>query len=386
MRALFIALTVGAFVLASAECLAQTPPDYDFTWATITHPGNPAFPGDPNPPPDRPQELAIGRGSVSYEYRIADTELSVAQWTEFVNTFAVQADFPTHLFGVTAFTRSTPLDIVTDGSYSGPGRRYTYLPSRANNGLFNGVRWRDAALYCNWLHNGKSSDPASLWGGAYDTSTWDSDGAPHTDAPTHEPSARFWIPTQDEWMKAAFWDPANPNLDGWWRYLNASDEPPVPGRPGEPGATSNAGLEIVPGFNPRLVPLGAYPDALSPWGLLDTASGNREWLEEDLYDEHYSRGAHGTGAGWGVEQAHVAAIGGAPVISHSYNFRLASAVPSPGTGTVILILWLFEGGARRRNHDGLSIHARSVDSVHCCKPNKRRAATSGGEGVQLVGR
>ncbi len=250
--------------VAAPLASAQAPPDYGFSWNTITHPGNPAFPGDPDPPPDRPQHLAIGRGSVNYEYRMANTELSIADWTEFVNTFAVQGDFPTELFGSVAFTRSTPLNIVTDGGYNGPGRRYRYDAWRADNPLFGGIRWRDAALYCNWLNNGKSSDPASLWGGAYDTSTWDSDGPPYTDALTHEPGAQFWIPTQDEWMKAAFWDPQNPTLGGWWRYLNASDEPPITGMPGEPGATTSAGLTTAPNFNPQDIPLGAYPLALSP--------------------------------------------------------------------------------------------------------------------------
>jgi len=352
MRALFITLTLGAFGLAPTQGLAQTPPDYGFTWATITHPGNPAFPGDPNPPPDSPQDFVLGRGSVGYEYRIATNELSIANWTEFVNTFAVQGDFPTELFGAPAFTRSTPLNIVTDGSYSGPGRRYRYDAWRANNPLFSGIRWRDAALYCNWLHNGKTADPSSLWNGAYDTSTWDSDGPPYTDALTHEPGAQFWIPTQDEWMKAAYWDPQHEELDGWWRFLNASDEPPVPGLPGEPGATTSAGLTWGPNFNPEDIALGAYPLALSPWGLLDTASGNREWLEEPFYPgDLRDRGIYGAGAGDNPESAYVSRVTSRPLVTRSGTLRLASAVPAPATG-IVLMAGLVAGIARRKRPGG----------------------------------
>lgn len=327
---------------------AQTPPDYGFTWATITHPGNPAFPGDPNPPPDSPQDFVIGRGSVGYEYRIATNELSIANWTEFVNTFAVQGSFPIELFGQAAFTRSVPSNIHTDPNYGGPGRRYTYEAWRANNPLFGGITWRNAALYCNWLHNGKSSDPNSLWSGAYDTSTWDSDGPPYTDALTHQPGAQFWMPTQDEWMKAAYWDPEREAMDGWWRYLNGSDSPPVPGLPGEPGATTSAGLVDSPIF-PQDIALGAYPEALSPWGLLDTASGNQEWLEEPFYPGDLRwRGTHGARASGDLDEAYISSIGGDGVTSRAATLRLASAVPSASTGIGMLILCLFGGSSRRR--------------------------------------
>lgn len=360
-------------LLAASMVIAQAPPDYGFTWSTITHPGNPAYPGDPNPPPDTVQDLVIGRGSVNYEYRIATNELSIANWTEFVNTFAVQGDFPIELWGQPAFTRSTPLNIVTDPTYGGPGRRYRYDEWRANNPLFGGIRWRDAALFCNWLHNGKTSDPTGLWGGAYDTSTWDSDGPPYTDALTHEPDAQFWIPTQDEWMKAAFWDPAKPDRDGWWRYLNSSDLPPTPGLPGEPGATTSAGLTTGPNFNPQDIALGAYLDALSPWGLLDTASGNREWLEEPFYPgDLRDRGTYGAWAGNDPERAYITRIGGSA--SGNVTLRLASAVPSPASGTSITLFALCT--LQRRSRKNECKPRGPVDDCLCRHCRHRRCRSS----------
>lgn len=347
-------ILLAVSVLGSCLCPlahSQTPPDYGFTWSTITHPGNPAYPGNPNPPPDTPENRAIGRGSVNYEYRIATNELSIANWTEFVNTFAVQGDFPIELWGQPAFTRSTPLNIVTDPTYGGPGRRYRYDEWRANNPLFGGIRWRDAALFCNWLHNGKTSDAAGLWGGAYDTSTWNSDGPPYTDALTHEPGAQFWIPTLDEWMKAAYWDPEHDGLDGWWTYVNGSDSPPVPGMPGELGATTSAGLLWGPNFSPEDIALGSYPLALSPWGLLDTGSGNYEWVEEGMSPgDLRNRGYKGARAGQYPEASYVGLVqGSAPWSSGTASFRLASSVPTPNTGIVFLLFCLKWGRPTRRS-------------------------------------
>ena len=45
--------------------------------------------------------------------------------------------------------------------------------------------------------------------------------------------ASGWIPTQDEWMKAAHYDPNRygAGQGGWWLYSHRSDVAPVPGVP-----------------------------------------------------------------------------------------------------------------------------------------------------------
>lgn len=47
---------------------------------------------------------------------------------------------------------------------------------------------------------------------------------------------RYWIPTQDEWIKAARYDLNKVNLDGttggWWKYSIISDTQPAYGPPG----------------------------------------------------------------------------------------------------------------------------------------------------------
>jgi uncharacterized protein (TIGR03382 family) len=48
------------------------------------------------------------------------------------------------------------------------------------------------------------------------------------------------------------------------------------------------------------IPLGSYPNTLTPWGLLDTSGGTAEWTEEtffDIYHEYFIRWADGSFAG-----------------------------------------------------------------------------------------
>lgn len=201
-----------------------------------------------------------------------------------------------------------------------------------------GLSWRDAAMYANWMHNDRNSDPASLWGGAYGTSTWnDHPATQFTDQLTHEPGARFWIPTLDEWMKATFYDP-NRHGDGsggWWRYCSSSDDPPVPGLPGVPGATTSAGIDL-PDLTVFDLPLGSYPSALSPWGLLDTSSGAAEWLEDNF--SVVGLRERGVGGSWAGDlhyevEAHAAGFSSQYLATGSLtSIRPASIVPSPGSG------------------------------------------------------
>lgn len=356
---LFACAAIAALSVCWGPGLAlagPVPPDYGYQWATITHPGNAPYTG-----PVVASQRVLGRGTVNYEYRIAKTEITTAQWAEFVNTFATQAGFPDDLLGRPSFTDSVPVwGAYQDPFYGGPGRRFTYHPNEADRPVF-GISWRWGAMYANWLHNDKSSEWSAVFGGAYDTTTWDSDGWPHSDALTHEPGAKFWIPTLDEWLKAVYYDPHKNGQDqeGWWQWVNASDEPPIPGLPGTPGATTSAGLPVgsvgAPG-DPTRIPVGAYPDAQSPWGLLDTAGGASEWNEEPYFVDFLTdRGYHGASAFNENNFAllsHASAISGAPLIFGAGNtIRLASAVPSPTSAWGFGALWLFHHTLRRRSRD-----------------------------------
>ncbi|MEC9372898.1 MAG: hypothetical protein VYC34_03605, partial [Planctomycetota bacterium] len=96
-----IAMLACSTAIASA---GADVPDYDFNWAIITDPGNPAYDGSLG----TSSTIAVGAGSVDHTYRISRLELTSAQWLPFVNTFAQQSDSPFG-FGRPSFSGLEPI-------------------------------------------------------------------------------------------------------------------------------------------------------------------------------------------------------------------------------------------------------------------------------------
>jgi formylglycine-generating enzyme required for sulfatase activity len=338
-------IAILALLPALASAQAQTPPDYGYQFATVGAVNNPAF-NDPSYPFFSP---TLGRGSVSYQYRIAKTEVSTGQWVEFLNTFSNYATPHRQwdsMFGPTfwgAFEYSTS-----------PAGGTIFKVSSAPNAVsypVGGISWYMAALYCNWLNNGKSSDPNSLITGAYDTRTWGtgSNGL-LTDAPTHLATAKYWIPTLDEQMKAFYYDPHKTTNNGWWKYNTTSDTRAIPGPPGV-GQTS-AGYHPEDTFSEWQIPLGSYPDTQSPWGLLDTSGGAAEWNEEAWAPTRFlGRLYMGSPAGDFADRDNLYYTGsGSPDIADSeMGFRIASSVPSPSAIVPVVAVVGFTLSRRRRS-------------------------------------
>lgn len=271
-------ITAGG--LAALPCSAGEPVE---TWAVIGNPGNVPFDGTGNP-------LLAGRGSVGYVYRIGRLEVTSGEWLEFINIFAPQSEDPFW------FLRPSFSGIVDAPQGWGHYELRTDVENAAMLPVI-GISWRDAAMYCNWLHNGKRTDWDAIMGGAYDATTFatNPDGT-FNDQATHSPDAKFWIPTLDEWMKAAHYDPHRygTGLGGWWLYSNSSDSPPVPG---EPGSGETSAGEFESRILHQDIPLGSYPDTQSPSGLLDLSGGAPEWTEEINYAFPWERVIDGSWAG-----------------------------------------------------------------------------------------
>lgn len=121
---------------------------------------------------------------------------------------------------------------------------------------------------------------------------------------------------------------------------NAVDlvEPPNYGILGE--GQANSGFDL-PGFAEWDIPLGAYSDVTSPWGLFDTAGGAQEWLEEtDFHDRPpEERRLDGSVAGWNYPMAELSDrisrfSGSLAPDSSSFtaSFRIATIPSAPTLG------------------------------------------------------
>ncbi|MEM8758334.1 MAG: SUMF1/EgtB/PvdO family nonheme iron enzyme [Planctomycetota bacterium] len=329
---------------------AQAPPDYGFDFVTIGDVGNAAYNGF-----DGDGRIA-GRGSVGYEYRISRTEIRTEQYLEFMNVLGrldpLRAEFtaPTS-WGAFGFIRG-------DGTVG--FELDTGLADAADIPVY-GIPWRNAALYVNWLHNDKAETREALNNGAYDASTFftDPDNPPNLlDQTSRNPDARYWIPSLDEWLKAAHYDPNRNGVGegGWWQYPNGTDEPLQEGLPGEPGAQTSYQLDL-PNFDERSIPVGAYPDTQSPWGLLDVSGGATEWTETWLPDDRFQTDRVWMGslagpepfAGSGVNQDILWRFGTERpnALAGFEGLRVASAIPGPASVSLLGIV-VAAGGTRRR--------------------------------------
>jgi len=306
-------------------------------------------------------DRAIGRGSVGYEYSIGKYEVTTAQWVEFFNAAFDRSDGP-----LPNLTPPTHWGAVSTTPNNPGGQRWR-VPAGNEMMPVGNISWRMSAMLCNWYENHKSTDRSAFMNGAYDVSTFGYSGTTFTDQFYHNPGAHYWIPTWDEWLKAAHYDPNKngPGEAGWWKFAMKRDTYPAYGPPGAMVdgelAQANAGWTSIdfPGYDPLSVPLGAYPNAPSPWGLLDAAGGSSEWTEEirfvvGLYPTF--RGIDGSSRITSTGPDFVNFIGAEyPSINLlDYGFRIASSVPAPGSCALAVGLLATCARRKRRSVCGVS--------------------------------
>ncbi len=322
-------LAILAASLAASTTHADIPPDYGFDWATIGDPGNRATLDEELPIATSNRHI----GAVDYTYRMATTEVTIGQYFEFVEAYLPYYEANTgNVFGSSEFTGGAIRTAFGEASI-----REGENPDEAIR-----VSWEYAARYVNWLHNGKATNEAAFEQGAYDTSTFteNPDGSWNHQA-SHTPGASFWLPTLDEWTKAAHWDPdKNDGEGGYWLFPNGSDIQSLPMTERNAGPSSE-------GFP---LSVGSFPDTQSPWGILDFEGGVSEWTETvvlEMNDNRNLLGSHSGDLAYG-EPIHPDMLGrlGSSFVFARGGIRLASTVPAPSTGAGLLILSL--GITRRK--------------------------------------
>ncbi len=329
-----LALALGISAGARARPGAGAPPSYGHDFVTITHAGNRAA-----LPKERFYSF-LGAfpdlGQVNYEYRISRTETTVRQWLDFTNvawSFAQAQGFNTRgdsrFLGRYVYAQNTNPSQPPNYAIAGPD------PSgRHADNVATSMSLRFSAWYCNWLHNGRPATGATLetfTTGAYDVATL-----------TRQEGARYWLPSLNEWTKAVYYDPNRygPGDEGCWQYSGTSATPLVGGPPGAVGAQTSAGGWYMPGTHGLPPDVGSYPQTVSPWGLLDTSGGEREWTDsmgwEPIPGRWLIRGANYSTAISPFDQIdHTSSLGALDGSDH--GLRIASLVPTPGSGVLIVV-------------------------------------------------
>ena len=220
-------------------------------------------------------------GSVSYDYRIGTTEVTNAQYAEFLSAKA--ASDPLGLYNTNMGS-----DASGGITRSGASGSYIYAP-KANmaNKPVNYVSWYDSIRFANWLNNGQ---------GAGDTETGAYTLLGGTPTPsnglsiTRNVGGTWFLTSEDEWYKAAYHEPAaqGGDSDDYWLYPTASNSAPTVATADSVGDISNPGANVANyqsgadwnSQNGNVTTVGsAGPLSDSFYGTADQGGNVYEWNE-----------------------------------------------------------------------------------------------------------
>jgi hypothetical protein len=243
----FYALSLFVPQSASADTFGTGLNSFDIEFVNIGDPGNAAdTASDPNPPAPNPA------GSVDYAYRMGKFEIS----EDMIDKANAEGGL-----GITKDTLGVDKPATS-------------------------VTWNEAARFVNWLNTSSGSTPAynfALQPGDVgysanaDIELWDSGDAGYNPNNLYRNSkARYFVPSVDEWYKAAYYDPsANGGSGGYWNYPTGSDSAPT-----DVGSGTAAGTAVYNGQSgPADITLAG---GLSPYGTMGQGGNVWEWEETDL--------------------------------------------------------------------------------------------------------
>jgi formylglycine-generating enzyme required for sulfatase activity len=275
-----------------------------------------------------------GFGSVASLYRLGLHEVTNREWVGLLNSVAVAAD-DNGLYNED-MNDSDRGGIIQGGT---PGSLVYWVKQSFGDKPVNFVSWLDAARYCNWLHNGMPTggqDSSTTEDGVYDLSQ-------PLDQISRKSGARFFIPAEDEWYKAAYYDPFDPGADGggtidYWLYPTSSDVLPTQATADAVGDIANPGTNVANfdggadwnGENGNVTTVGGTTTT-SPWGNFDMGGNVYEWtetLDNLVTPTRVLRG--GDLANNGILMRSSFTIDSAMTVeAANYGFRVA-ATPCPG--------------------------------------------------------
>ena len=377
---------IGAAVACggSTKATDRPPARGVVTIATVKvgHPGNPSvgivpFQGPPKQSifkdcTDAPAGCLLV-GAVDYAYRIGELEITVGQYVTFLNTVDPDGTNTRNLYGKTmspsAWPKYGPINRSQGGGVS-PGTHYSVAYPEWTNKPIGFMTFPRAARFVNSLTNGDilSRVKTSPGGfevltyrvrlsreteqGMYDLRTERQTGA----GATRGRSTGFVIPSQDEWIKAAYYDPSGRGKFSYWLYPTSPvKRPNASSLDAANGNVTNADEQPLSTYNPKGInaPASTYPTwcpqqaeqsacesvnplglsssayqsiyqgnlstvgqtrTRSPWGTLDQGGNAVEWTDTITssptgYQERVWRRMHGGIANARAYQLWISAVG-----------------------------------------------------------------------------
>lgn len=229
-----------------------------------------------------------GLGGVAYAYSIGKYEVTLNQYNAFLNAVGATDTYGLYSSYMGSFAQTRGI------ARSGSAGSYTYSVIGSGNRPVTWVSWFDAARFVNWLENGQptgAQDASTTERGAYTL-----DGALSGVGFARNAGATYGLPSENEWYKAAYYQPAaqGGDSDGYWLYPTRSNLQPN-SRNGSATDPNSANYyyndDIANGFNGgfavnnsttyptgnALTDVAAFSLAGSFYGTFDQGGNVSEW-------------------------------------------------------------------------------------------------------------
>jgi len=244
-----------------------------------------------------------GYGIVNHDYRMGAYEITNDQWDKFEAAYGPVRDCQSAYTGT-----NVPVDRVT---------------------------WFEAAQFVNYLNTSTGNQAAYKFTGSTFTPWSATDAGYDASNPYRNTVAKYFLPTEDEWVKAAYWNSTTLQLQQWatkdgntptqagWNFnanFTYATNPPGPWIVGSGSQELNGTYDMMG---------NDWEWMESPWTSGDYGvSSARGWRGSDWHNGAYSFAASyrdNWGYPWGE--------------TDSSGFRVAS-VPEPGSISLVIAGWL----------------------------------------------
>lgn len=202
-------------------------------------------------------------------YRMGVYEVTNDQWNKFTNN----------------------LDVAVTGSWTGMYSPYNSKPYYTGSSIpTNNVSWHEAAQFVNWLNTSSGYQAAYKFTGTqgtgdYTLSVWElGDWGYDASNPYRNSNAHYFLPTENEWVKAAYWNGTNLQT-----YTNASNDDLLSGKP------DPAKWNYYPSVGNQPWAVGSGVEELN--GTFDMTGNVFEWTESPYNNEEFLSDSKRAGRG-----------------------------------------------------------------------------------------
>ena len=320
LKTFAIFLAAAAFLITPASADPIT-----MAWSPVTNSGNAVDP-------------LTGLGSVPYNYSIGTYDVTNSQYTAFLNAKDPSGANTLDLYyadmGLSAAYGGISFNVTAPN-----GSKYSVISGDGNHPV-NNETFFDAIRFANWMNNGQGNGDTET--GAY-TLLGGTPTPSNADTIARNAGATVFIPSENEWYKAAYYNPAT---SSYYQYSTSSNTVPTATSPPGSVNAANYGNSVNGPTN-----VGAYTLSASPYGVFDMGGNVWQWDETSLRGGSF-RGTRG-GAFDDTDPADLSTAAGeigfyanTPIADDGFRVAMIPTgwVPEPSSGALAFIacglMWL----------------------------------------------